>query len=134
MPDILLSAAQSYQQLMDYAYAIKIKTNTSILTLNIDFDKESFKHLTGVEKLQDTFANNKHLSSSDFMKMVLNNEISYSDLSQSPNINNPINNPSQNGIKYYISDRLTALSANKITDKNPHIIFIPNIMQNFAHF
>ncbi len=84
MPDILLSAAQSYQQLMDYAYAIKIKTNTSILTLNIDFDKESFKHLTGVEKLQDTFANNKHLSSSDFMKMVLNNEISYSDLSQSP--------------------------------------------------
>ena len=109
MPDILLNAAVAYQQLINYTYIITIKTNKDIVVLNIDFDKESFKHLTSVEKLQDHFVSNKHLSSNDFMKMVLTNKIAYVTLCQSRYINKPINKTSQNGIKYYISDRLNAL-------------------------
>lgn len=70
MSDLLLDAAQAYIKLMNFTYEVKIRVSKDIATINIDFRKDNFRHLAGIDKLKGLFSK-EHISSENFLDMVL---------------------------------------------------------------
>lgn len=108
----LENCGDGYDKLQDYEYIIVISNLKEIKELNIKFLPNDFKHLAGLDKLDD-IPYFKQISSATLLKDVL-------DKSKVQGLNNlmqtsikytvPINDAQNTTIKYYLVDRLNALS------------------------
>lgn len=131
MSDLLLDAAQAYIKLMNFTYEVKIRVSKDIATINIDFRKDNFRHLAGIDKLKDLFSK-EHISSENFLDMVLEEKFSYSDVWRSSYINEPINSPDKDGVSYYLPDRLKALCnlQNYLCNASPQSLSVHRWLSN----
>lgn len=131
MSDLLLDAAQAYIKLMNFTYEVKIRVSKDIATINIDFRKDNFRHLAGIDKLKDLFSK-EHISSENFLDMVLEEKFSYSDVLRSSYINEPINSPDKDGVSYYLPDRLKALCnlQNYLCNASPQSLSVHRWLSN----
>lgn len=108
----LENCGDGYDKLQNYEYIIVISNLKEIKELNIKFLPNDFKHLAGLDKLDD-IPYFKQISSATLLKDVLNK-------SKVQGLNNlmqtsvkytiPINDTPNTTIKYYLVDRLNALS------------------------
>lgn len=107
--NLLYLSAKSYKKICNYQYIITLEKNKRIKKVTCNFDLSEFKHLSGIEKLNDIQVKFKNLSSKTLIQKIINYEIDYNDLQKSIYFNKKLNSSSENK-SYTLNDRLKVLS------------------------
>lgn len=80
MPDILQTAAQTYQQICKHKYRYTLSNGEQICVV---FKPQNFVHLAGLRKLSDLYEFQKQNAASNIFKNILRGEITEYDLQRS---------------------------------------------------
>lgn len=123
--DLLYDCAKAYEKMMDYEFEVELSVNKSIKKFNIIFEPNQFKHLSGLEKLEDK-DEFKENDSTELFNKILRKELTISDVMSSDYANVPINQNSSTQTSYYVIDRLKELTylyenLHNMTAENLHI-------------
>lgn len=123
--DLLYDCANAYKKLMNYEYEVELSISKAIRKFTLKFDSSQFKHLSGLEKLEDIDEFNGK-SSAALLHTILKKELTIQDVYRSSFAHIKINEHSPNNVEYYIVDRLRELTnlynnLHNMTDDNLHI-------------
>lgn len=114
MSDLLYECAKSYKELEELEYSFKIFIDGQIKTITLSFSDFEFKHLSGIEKLEDLTNYTRMASKTMINSIYPNQKIFISDLQKSKLFLLPINGFSPNGISYTLTDRFVELQNLKL--------------------
>lgn len=108
--DKLYECADSYKRLADYEYKLNLYNNGTIINTTINFDMNSFMHLSGLEKLNDLPLIERNPNSRVIHELIMDNSVSYEYVRNSNSWNNPLNDPQTNNVTYTLEDRIETLT------------------------
>lgn len=123
--DLLYDCAVAYKNLMRHEFEIVLSIDKSIKEFTVVFESNQFKHLSGLEKLDD-IDEFKEKKSAILLNKILKRKITIQDVYRSSLANKKINEHSPNNIEYYVVDRLRELTnlynnLHNMTTNNLHI-------------
>ena len=123
--DLLYNCANAYKKLMNYEFEVELSVNKDIRKFTLKFDSSQFKHLSGLEKLEDIDEFNDK-NSAALLHSIIKKKVTIQDVFRSRFADIKINENSPNNVEYYVVDRIRELAnlydnLHNMTNDNLHI-------------
>lgn len=123
--DLLYNCANAYKKLMNYEFEVELSINKDIRKFTLKFDSSQFKHLSGLEKLEDIDEFNDK-NSAALLHSIIKKKVTIQDVFRSSFADIKINENSPNNVEYYVIDRIRELAnlydnLHNMTNDNLHI-------------